>query len=90
MRTQNNNLSADRPISTNELAALLSVKPSSIYKRLCLTNSYWGINPTKLPNGRLLWPADVLEQMQRPSDTQEANTIPAPIVCDDRLNIKSR
>ena len=52
-------------IGTKELAALLNIKPQSIYKRLCVTRSYWGLTPTKLPNGRLLWPADAVLRLLR-------------------------
>jgi hypothetical protein len=56
---------ADRAtIGTKELATLLNTKPQSIYKRLCVTGNYWGIKPAKLPSGRLLWPANVLEQLK--------------------------
>lgn len=50
-------------LSTNELARLVAVKPASIRIRLCETGSYFGVKPMKLPNGRLLWPADSLERM---------------------------
>lgn len=51
------------PLSTAELAALAKVKPTSIRVRLCETGSYFGLRPQKLPNGRLLWPADSLERL---------------------------
>jgi hypothetical protein len=63
-------------ISTTELAALLNIKPQSIYKRLCVTGSYWGINPSKLPNGRLLWPADAVEQLKKSTGKEEASSCP--------------
>lgn len=52
-----------RPITTEELAALLSILPQSIRKRYCETGSYYSLHPLKLPNGRLMWPADSLEQL---------------------------
>ncbi len=42
--------------STREFAALNLVRPQSVRKRFCQTGSYFGIKPTKLPNGKLLWP----------------------------------
>jgi len=52
-----------RPITTEELAAVLSIRPQSIRKRYCQTGAYFSLRPVKLPNGRLLWPADALEQL---------------------------
>lgn len=52
---------------TEQLATALGIKASSIRTRLCKTGSYFGLKPRKLPNGRLLWPANALEQL-----TQEA------------------
>ena len=49
--------------STNELAELVRGTPGAIRVRLCETGSYFGIRPLKLPSGRLLWPADALEQL---------------------------
>ena len=54
---------ADRSLSTKELAVSLSVTAQSIHKRLCVTGTYWGLEPTRLPNGRLLWPADAVERL---------------------------
>ncbi|SAL76533.1 hypothetical protein AWB68_05006 [Caballeronia choica] len=52
-----------KPLTTAELAAALSREQSTIRRRLCDTGSYFGLTPTKLPSGRLLWPADSLEQL---------------------------
>lgn len=49
--------------TTDDLASKLGIKPQSIRARLSLTGSYFGLTPKKLPNGRLLWPADALERM---------------------------
>lgn len=48
--------SEDAHGSTQEFATLNLVRPQSVRKRLCQTGSYFGIKPTKLPNGKLLWP----------------------------------
>jgi hypothetical protein len=55
---------SSRPITTEELADLISIRPQSIRKRYCQTGAYFALRPVKLPNGRLLWPADSLEQLQ--------------------------
>ncbi len=45
-------------MNTEQLAAALHLKPQSIRKRLCRTGGYYSLRPTKLPNGRLMWPAN--------------------------------
>jgi hypothetical protein len=50
-------------ITTDELAAQLGIRSTSIRSRVCRFGSYFGIEPTKLPNGRLLWPADALHRL---------------------------
>ena len=52
-----------RPITTEELAALLSIRPQSIRKRFYQTGAYFSLRPVKLPNGRLMWPADALDKL---------------------------
>ncbi|MCG5509618.1 monooxygenase [Ectothiorhodospira lacustris] len=46
------------PLTTPELARAIGMKPDSIRVRLCRTGSFYGLRPGKLPNGRLIWPAD--------------------------------
>jgi hypothetical protein len=50
-----------RFLTTDQLAALLSVRPQSVRKRLSQTGSYHGIMARRLPNRRLLWPADAVD-----------------------------
>ena len=45
-------------LSTEALAARFFVKLASIRSAYCRLGHYYGLRPTKLPNGRLLWPAD--------------------------------
>lgn len=52
-----------RGLSTDELANMLNLQPGSLRVRLCKTGSYFGIRPVKLPNGRLQWPADAVQQL---------------------------
>ncbi|KVQ16514.1 DNA-binding protein [Burkholderia ubonensis] len=52
-----------RPITTDELAELLSIRPQSIRKRYCQTGAYFSLRPVKMPNGRLMWPADALDKL---------------------------
>ncbi len=52
-----------RGLTTEELAAALSLNPQSLRKRLSQTGGYFGLRPIKLPNGRLQWPPDSVEQL---------------------------
>ncbi|MBC8748533.1 DNA-binding protein [Paraburkholderia sp. WC7.3b] len=52
-------------LSTEEFAAELKLRPQSIRKRYCQTGAYFCVRPVKMPNGRLMWPADALEQLAR-------------------------
>lgn len=49
--------------TTEQLAADIGLKPQSIRKRYCETGSYYCLRPIKYPNGRLMWPADSVEQL---------------------------
>ncbi len=60
-----------QPLTTEALAALCAVKPASIRVRLCREGSYFGLRPDKLPNGRLLWPADWRERMSATAKGRE-------------------
>lgn len=51
--------------TTNEFADLMSLQPQSIRKRYSQTGSYFGVTPIKLPNGRLSWPANVIELLTK-------------------------
>jgi hypothetical protein len=60
MTAQNKNA----PMQTTEdFAAELGLMPQSIRKRYSQTGTYFGVRPVKLPNGRLLWPADAIERL---------------------------
>lgn len=50
-------------ITTEAFAGSLGLKPQSIRAALCRDGHYFGIRPSKLPNGRLLWPADSVERL---------------------------
>ena len=51
--------------TTEQLAKQLGLNSQSIQKRFSQTGSYFGVRPIKLPNRRLLWPADAVEQLTR-------------------------
>lgn len=50
-------------LTTNQLADGLSLRPQTIRKRYSQTGAYFGVKPTKLPNGRLYWPIDAIAQL---------------------------
>jgi len=60
--------------TTEALAAGLGIKAQSIRARVCRCGSYFGLRPTKLPNGRLLWPADAIARLKKTASepTQQA------------------
>lgn len=47
-----------KKITTEVAAEQLCAKPQTLRKNFCLSGHYLGIKPIKLPNRRLLWPAD--------------------------------
>ena len=50
-------------ITTETLAVQCGVLPQSIRVRLCRTGSYFGVQPRKLANGRLMWPGDTRDRI---------------------------
>lgn len=50
-------------ISTKEFAQQLGLETITIRQRMYETGSrdYFGVKPEKLPNGRLLWPANAAD-----------------------------
>jgi hypothetical protein len=52
-----------RPLTTDELADQLRIKPQTLRAALCNAGAYFGLRPAKAPNGRLLWPADSVERL---------------------------
>jgi hypothetical protein len=50
-------------LTTEQFAEAIHGKPSTIRTRLCISGSYYGIKPIKLPSGRLLWPADAVQAL---------------------------
>lgn len=50
-------------MTTGQLAAAIGVKPESIRIQLCRRGHYFGLQPMKLANRRLLWPADAVKRL---------------------------
>ena len=53
-----------RALTTPDLASQVGITPESLRVHLCRRGSYFGLVPDRLPNGRLLWPADSLERLK--------------------------
>ncbi|WP_076098027.1 DNA-binding protein [Chromobacterium subtsugae] len=52
-------------LTTNALADLLGLRAQSLRKRFSQTGSYFGVRPTKLPNGQLRWPVDAVARLMK-------------------------
>jgi hypothetical protein len=50
-------------LSTDAFAAQHLVEPQTVRKQYSVTGSYHGVRPVRLPNRRLLWPADSIQQI---------------------------
>ena len=50
--------------STSELARHLGITAEGMRVHLCKRGSYYGLIPERLPNGRLLWPADSMDRLK--------------------------
>lgn len=50
--------------STPELARHLGITAEGMRVHLCKRGSYYGLKPERLPNGRLIWPADSMERLK--------------------------
>lgn len=59
-------------IGTKTFAGKNLVKPQTVRKGYSVNGAYMGVVPTKLANGRLLWPAVVVTQRGAISANDEA------------------
>ncbi len=50
-------------LTTEAFAACYLVEPQSVRKQYAANGSYCGVRPLVLPNRRLLWPDDTIEQL---------------------------
>jgi hypothetical protein len=53
--------------TTEEAATALNLQPQTIRKRHSQTGTYFSVRPIKLPNGRLSWPANMMELLINPN-----------------------
>ncbi|GAB1425535.1 hypothetical protein MASR2M16_27690 [Thauera terpenica] len=52
-----------RKLDTAEAAERLRIRPQTLRRALCLKGHYYGMRPTKLPSGRLLWDSADLDRL---------------------------
>jgi len=64
-------LSLKTHITTEEAATLLGAANQTPRASLCRRGHWLGMRPTKLPNGRLLWPVAEIERLLA-GDVKEA------------------
>ena len=57
MQANQRNAHEEFTLSCEEFARLNQIKPQSVRARLCRFGSYYGVQPVKLANGRLAFPA---------------------------------
>lgn len=50
-------------INTEDLAKTLGVNPNTVRRGYCIQGHYMGIKPKKMPNRRLLWPVDKVQEL---------------------------
>lgn len=50
-------------LTTEEFAAQHLVQPQTVRKQYAAIGTYCGIKPLRLPNRRLLWPADTIARL---------------------------
>ena len=63
MNTQLQVITRPRKLDTAEAADRLRIRPQTLRRALCLQGHYFGMRPTKMPNGRLLWDAADLDRL---------------------------
>lgn len=49
--------------TTEALAHRLGLQPQTLRAALARKGHYYGVRPAKLPNGRLLWPANAFDRL---------------------------
>lgn len=52
-----------RKYNSTRTASVLGIKPPSLSAALYRNGHYCGLRPSRLPNGRLLWPADEVDAL---------------------------
>jgi hypothetical protein len=60
-------------LTTEAFAVQHLVKAQSVRKQYAATGSYHGVLPLRLPNRRLLWPVDSIEQIAGSATSAQLN-----------------
>ena len=64
METHNmNTVPSNKRLSTNEAAKVFRIQPATLRTAVWRDGAYYGVTPIKMPNGRLLWPADAVNTL---------------------------
>lgn len=63
MNAQFNVITRPRKLDTAEAADRLRIRPQTLRRALCMQGHYYGMRPTKMPNGRLLWDSADLDRL---------------------------
>lgn len=50
-------------LNTSEAAKVFRIQPTTLRTAVWRDGAYYGITPIKMPNGRLLWPADAVHAL---------------------------
>ena len=58
-------------LSTEQVAAIAQVKPTTVRSAVCRTGSYFGLTAKRLPNGRLSWPSDARDRLLEAGQRRE-------------------
>ena len=80
-------IGASRTLTTNELATALGLEPQSIRKRHSQTGEYYGVRPIIRPNGRLSWPCDAVEQLNKAEGRLSRTKSPPSPIASATLDI---
>lgn len=63
-------------LTTEALAEGTGHKSQTLRAAYCKNGHWCGIRPAKLPNGRLLWPADAIARLTAGTAPQQAEAAP--------------
>jgi len=50
-------------VTTEKFSEMVGVKSASIRAQYCVSGSYFGVFPRKLPNGRLMWDLKAIQEL---------------------------
>lgn len=53
----------NQTLTTDQLSQKLHIKANTVRTKFCKDGHVFGIKPTKLPNGRLLWSSEAVDAL---------------------------